>query len=410
MNNNREIYLDIKGDFPVFERELDLVYLDHAATSQKPEMVVDVLKEQMLFENGSPHRGAHRMSVLATEIYNKGRNAVREFIHARRSEEIIFTKNATESLNLIAYSYGLHSIGKEDEILVAISAHHSNFVPWQMVAEKTGASLKYLMVDEFGDIPDSEISKINEKTKLVAFSWISNGIGTKVDAQRIIEKAHEVGAVAVVDAAQIAGHEPIDVQAVDADFLVFSGHKMFAPQGIGVLYGKYDLLDKMPPFLTGGDMIEYVSCEGTTFAKVPERFEAGTQNVTGVRGLTAAIDYVLSIGLDRISVHESALTSYAVEQLKKLPFVTVYGAESVEKRGALVIFNIEGIHPHDVASILDEEGIAIRAGHHCTQPLMKHLGLGASCRASFSIYNGTEDIDTLVKGIKRVREVFGYDD
>jgi len=410
LNNNREIYLDIKGDFPVFERELDLVYLDHAATSQKPEMVVDVLKEQMLFENGSPHRGAHRMSVLATEIYNKGRNAVREFIHARRSEEIIFTKNATESLNLIAYSYGLHSIGKEDEILVAISAHHSNFVPWQMVAEKTGASLKYLMVDEFGDIPDSEISKINEKTKLVAFSWISNGIGTKVDAQRIIEKAHEVGAVAVVDAAQIAGHEPIDVQAVDADFLVFSGHKMFAPQGIGVLYGKYDLLDKMPPFLTGGDMIEYVSCEGTTFAKVPERFEAGTQNVTGVRGLTAAIDYVLSIGLDRISVHESALTSYAVEQLKKLPFVTVYGAESVEKRGALVIFNIEGIHPHDVASILDEEGIAIRAGHHCTQPLMKHLGLGASCRASFSIYNGTEDIDTLVKGIKRVREVFGYDD
>lgn len=410
MNNNREIYLDIKGDFPVFERELDLVYLDHAATSQKPEMVVDVLKEQMLFENGSPHRGAHRMSVLATEIYNKGRNAVREFIHARRSEEIIFTKNATESLNLIAYSYGLHSIGKEDEILVAISAHHSNFVPWQMVAEKTGASLKYLMVDEFGDIPDSEISKINEKTKLVAFSWISNGIGTKVDVQRIIEKAHEVGAVAVVDAAQIAGHEPIDVQAVDADFLVFSGHKMFAPQGIGILYGKYDLLDKMPPFLTGGDMIEYVSCEGTTFAQVPERFEAGTQNVTGVRGLTAAIDYVLSIGLDRISVHESALTSYAVEQLKKLPFVTVYGAESVEKRGALVIFNIEGIHPHDVASILDEEGIAIRAGHHCTQPLMKHLGLGASCRASFSIYNGTEDIDTLVKGIKRVREVFGYDD
>lgn len=410
MNNNREIYLDIKGDFPVFERELDLVYLDHAATSQKPEMVVDVLKEQMLFENGSPHRGAHRMSVLATEIYNKGRDAVREFIHARRSEEIIFTKNATESLNLIAYSYGLHFIGKEDEILVAISAHHSNFVPWQMVAEKTGASLKYLMVDEFGDIPDSEISKINEKTKLVAFSWISNGIGTKVDAQRIIEKAHEVGAVAVVDAAQIAGHEPIDVQAVDADFLVFSGHKMFAPQGIGILYGKYDLLDKMPPFLTGGDMIEYVSCEGTTFAQVPERFEAGTQNVTGVRGLTAAIDYVLSIGLDRISVHESALTSYAVEQLKKLPFVTVYGAESVEKRGALVIFNIEGIHPHDVASILDEEGIAIRAGHHCTQPLMKHLGLGASCRASFSIYNGTEDIDTLVKGIKRVREVFGYDD
>ena len=279
-----------KKRFPILEADSKLVYLDHAATSQKPIGVLDAVRHQMANENGSPHRGAHMLSVKATEIYDSGRRIVAEFIGARRPEEIIFTKNATESLNLIAYSYGLNFLKTGDEIVILISSHHSNIVPWQMVAEKTGAVLTYLEVDENGLLPDSELNKISNQTKIVTFPWISNGIGTKVKPQKLIDKAHAHGAIAIVDAAQAAGHEKIDVTAIDADFLVFSGHKMFAPQGIGVLFGKHALLDKMPPFLRGGDMIEYVTRQKTTFEEVPKRFEAGTQNVGGVKGLVAAID------------------------------------------------------------------------------------------------------------------------
>lgn len=399
-----------KKRFPILEADSKLVYLDHAATSQKPIGVLDAVRHQMANENGSPHRGAHMLSVKATEIYDSGRRIVAEFIGAKRPEEIIFTKNATESLNLIAYSYGLNFLKTGDEIVILISSHHSNIVPWQMVAEKTGAVLTYLEVDENGLLPDSELNKISNQTKIVTFPWISNGIGTKVKPQKLIDKAHAHGAIAIVDAAQAAGHEKIDVTAIDADFLVFSGHKMFAPQGIGVLFGKHALLDKMPPFLRGGDMIEYVTRQKTTFEEVPKRFEAGTQNVGGVKGLVAAIDFINEIGLENIEKHERMLSEYLINALKALPFIKIYGPSNLEDRGALVVFNVEGVHPHDVSSILDDYGIAIRAGHHCTQPLMDHLGIGATCRVSYSLYNSKSDVDQLVKGLYEVRRVFGYVD
>ncbi len=399
-----------KAFFPIFEVHPKLVYLDHAATSQKPKSVIESIKTQMTSENGSPHRGAHMLSVEATKIYDEGRKVVRGFIGAEKPDEIIFTKNATESLNLIAYSYGLTFLKPNDEIAILISSHHSNIVPWQMVAERTGARLVYLEVDENGFLMDTELEKISEKTKIVTFPWISNGIGTRVEPEPIIVKAHQMGAIAIVDAAQVAGHEKIDMKLLKADFLVFSGHKMFGPQGIGVLYGRHEILKKMPPFLMGGDMIEYVTLHKTTYAEVPERFEAGTQNVSGVRGLVAAIRFIEQIGVESIAKHEFELSEYLMESLKKLKFVTVYGPEEAVNRGGLVVFNVEGVHPHDVATILDGYGVAIRAGHHCTQPLMQFLGISASCRASYSIYNSKEDIDQLIKGLYETRRVFGYDD
>lgn len=412
MNEMNEEVLErtYKSYFPVFEVHPNLIYLDHAATSQKPLSVIESIRHQMISENGSPNRGAHKLSVKATEIYDGGRRKVIDFIGGIDPREIVFTKNATESLNLIAYSYGMSFLKKDDEIAILISAHHSNIVPWQVVAQKTGAKLVYLLVDREGKLPESELNKINEHTKIVTFPWISNGIGTRVAPKKLIKRAHEMGAIAIVDAAQVAGHERINIIELDADFLVFSGHKMFGPQGIGVLYGKYELLEKMPPFLTGGDMIEYVTCFETTYEEVPKRFEAGTQNVSGVKGLVAAIDFIEGIGIHSIQVYEHKLTRYMMERLKELPFITLYGPKALEDRGALVVFNVENVHPHDVASILDDHGIAIRAGHHCTQPLMQHLGLTATCRASYSIYNSEHDVDQLVKALYKVRKVFGYDD
>ena len=398
-----------KSCFPVFEAHPDLVYLDHAATSQKPSSVIEAIRQQMTSENGSPNRGAHKLGVTATQIYDGGRQRVIDFIGGNDPREIVFTKNATESLNLVAYSYGMAFLKADDEIAILISAHHSNIVPWQIVAQKTSAKLVYLLVDHEGKLPESELEKINKRTKIVTFPWISNGIGTRIDPKKLIEKAHEMGAIAIVDAAQVAGHERVNVTELDVDFLVFSGHKMFGPQGIGVLYGKYELLKEMPPFLTGGDMIEYVTCFETTYEEVPKRFEAGTQNVSGVKGLIAAIDFIESIGIDSIQNHERKLTQYMIKQLKALPFITLYGPEKLEDRGALVVFNVENVHPHDVASILDDYGIAIRAGHHCTQPLMQHLELTATCRASYSIYNSESDVDQLIKALYKVRTVFGYD-
>ncbi|GAU76803.1 SufS family cysteine desulfurase [Fusibacter sp. 3D3] len=408
--NEKALESAYRAHFPVFRVHPDLIYLDHAATSQKPLSVVEAIQNQMVSENGSPHRGAHQLSVKSTEIYEGGRQQVMAFIGGLDPREIVFTKNTTESLNLIAYSYGMTFLKPKDEIAILISSHHSNIVPWQVVSQKTGAKLVYLLVDQEGKLPETELKKINERTQIVTFPWVSNGIGTKLEPRQLIKKAHEMGAIAIIDAAQVAGHERINVIELDADFLAFSGHKMFAPQGIGVLYGKYELLDKMPPFLTGGDMIEYVTCFETTYEAVPKRFEAGTQNVSGVKGLVAAIDFIEQIGLDAIKTHEHKLTQYMMMRLKELSFITIYGPETLNDRGALVVFNVEGIHPHDVASILDDHGIAIRAGHHCTQPLMQHLGLTATCRASYSIYNSERDVDDLVKALYKVRQVFGYDD
>ncbi len=397
-----------KSLFPIFTQHPSLIYLDHAATSQKPAMVIERMRQYLEESNGSPHRGAHLLSVEATRQYDYGRGRVVEFIKARRQEEIIFTKNATEALNLIAFSYGLNTLKSGEEIVIAITSHHSNIVPWQMVAKQTGAVLKYLYIDAEGDFLPGELDKITSNTKIVTFPWISNGLGSIHDVKLLVDKAHEMGAIAVVDAAQAIGHLHVDVVAINADFLVFSGHKMYGPTGIGVLYGKYHLLNEMPPFMTGGDMIEYVEEQSTTFAEVPERFEAGTQHVEGVVGLVAAIDFIESVGVDKLREKESRIARYAMKKLGELPYITVLGPREGRERGALIAFEVEGIHPHDMASLLDQKGIAIRAGHHCTQPMMKYLGISASCRVSFSIYNYVEEIDALLEAIKYAREVFGY--
>ncbi|MDH8678041.1 SufS family cysteine desulfurase [Fusibacter bizertensis] len=397
-----------KSFFPIFEQHPSLIYLDHAATSQKPSMVIERMRQYLEESNGSPHRGAHLLSVEATRQYDYGRGKVAEFIGANSEREIVFTKNATEALNLIAFSYGRTFVDSGDEIVIAITSHHSNIVPWQQIAKEKGAILKYLYVDQEGDFLPGEIDKITPRTKIVAFPWISNGLGCIHDPERLTKRAHEFGAVVVLDAAQAIAHMPVDVKEMGIDFLVFSGHKMYGPTGVGVLYGKYELLEVMPPFLTGGDMIEYVEEQETTFATVPERFEAGTQHVEGVVGLVAAIDFIASIGLEEIALKEQRITKYAMKKLSELKCVQIYGPKIDKDRGALVTFNVEGIHPHDMATLLDQKGIAIRAGHHCTQPLMKYLEITASCRASFSIYNYVEEIDALVEGILYAREVFGY--
>ena len=399
---------DHKSLFPIFKEHPSLIYLDHAATSQKPQVVIDRMSDYLEMSNGSPHRGSHLLSVRSTELYDTGRQRVADFIGANRPEEIVFTKNATEALNLIAYSYGRSNLSSGDEIVIAITSHHSNIVPWQMVAKETGAVLKYLYTDQQGVFLEGELNKITNRTKIVTFPWISNGLGCIHDASALIELAHKFGALAVVDAAQAVGHMQVDVVQLNADFLVFSGHKMYGPTGIGVLYGKYEHLKAMPPFLYGGDMIEYVEEQTTTYAAVPERFEAGTQHVEGVVGLIAAMEFIESIGVANIRQKEHRISQYAVDRLSRLPFVKVWGPAKGKERGALVAFEVEGIHPHDVASLLDEKGVAIRAGHHCTQPMMRHLGISASCRASFSIYNHIEEVDALIEALHYVREVFGY--
>lgn len=385
-----------KSDFPILKAYPDLVYLDNAATSQKPQMVIDGIKKYYETMNGSPHRGAHQLSVRSTELYNEGREKVRNFIKADRIEEIIFTRNATEALNLIAYAYGHTAKGN---IVLSITNHHSNILPFQGL----DVELRYLYCDENGYISDEELKKIDEDTWMVSIPMISNGLGVKHDVKRIFKRANQYGAIKLLDAAQAVGHEDIDVEALDVDLLVFSGHKMFGPQGIGVLYGKYDLLNRFKPFLSGGDMIEYVTEQESTFQDLPERLEAGTQNVEGVFGLSLAIDYIEKIGIEKIQAYEKKITQLAYDTLKSLDFIEVYGNEN---RGSLVTFNVKDVHPHDVASILDFHHIAIRAGHHCCQPLMHYMKTQSTCRVSFSIFNTEEDIQQLVKGLEAVKAVF----
>lgn len=398
-----------KKDFPIFEREPDMVYLDSAATTHKPQAVIRAIADQLAYQNGSPHRGAHKGSVTATQLYVHAKQKVAAFIHAANEDQIIFTKNATEALNLIAYSYGLNQVKAHQNMVVAITAHHSNLVPWQMVAKQTGAELRFLYIDQTGAFTPESLAHIDTNTALVAFPIISNAYGIVHPVESLISAAKAVGAVTVLDAAQAVGHMPIDVQHWDCDFLVFSGHKLFAPQGIGVLYGKQSSLENLKPFLLGGDMIAYVTEQDTDFADLPNRLEAGTQNVTGAVGLAAAIDYIDSIGLSHIQAHEQSLVAYALKQLKELPWIRIIGPADSSLRGGLISFEVEDIHPHDVASLLDERGIAIRAGHHCCQPLMAFLKVPASCRISFSIYNDQQDVDALIVGLKSIREVFGYE-
>ncbi|MFL0269116.1 cysteine desulfurase [Candidatus Clostridium radicumherbarum] len=409
----REFKVDeIRKDFPILSQTVNdkpLVYLDNAATTHKPIQVLEAMSAYHHLHNGNPHRGAHYLSVKATEDYENTREKVRKFINAASTKEIIFTKNATESLNLLAYSYGMNFINTGDEIVLCISEHHSNLVPWQKVAKAKGAVLKFMYLSSDYRLTMEEVkAKITDKTKLVSLAFMSNVLGTIYPVREVAEYAHSKGAVVIVDGAQAVPHMKVDVRAIDADFFVFSGHKMLAPMGIGVLYGKESLLEKMPPFLMGGDMIEYVEEQDTTFAELPFKFEAGTQNVEGAVGLSGAIDYLESIGLDKIHEYELQLTGYALEKMRELPNIKIYGPTDLENRGGVISFSIDGCHPHDTASIVDTYGVAIRAGHHCAQPLMKYLGAPATSRASFYFYNTKKEIDIFIESLKSVRKWLGY--
>lgn len=353
--------MDIKKDFPLLENR-NIAYLDSGATSQKPIQVINSIKEFYETKNANPHRGAYGLSIEATEIYESTREKIAKFINAKNSNQIIFSKNATESLNLLAYSYGLENIKKDDEICISIMEHHSNLVPWQKVAKTKQAKLNYMYINKDFEISDKEIEeKITDKTKIVGITHVSNVLGTINNIQKIIEYAHKKGAIVIVDASQSIPHMKIDVQKLDCDFLVFSGHKMLSPLGIGVLYGKQELLENMTPFLMGGDMIEYVYEQDTTFAPLPNKFEAGTQNVEGVIGLGAAIDYIQNIGYNKLQEIESEVVGYAIEELKKIDYLSLYLTPNLKNHTGVISFNIKGIHPHDTASILDQEGVCVRS-------------------------------------------------
>ena len=396
------------NDFPILRSRMNghpLAYLDNSATTQKPESVVRSICGYYGGCNANPHRGVYELSVKATKVYEDARRKVARFINAKSTQEIIFTKNATESLNLIAYSYGLTNLRGGDEILITIAEHHSNLVPWQRVAKATGATLNYIYLSADGNLSAEDIDKkLTRRTKILAVTQTSNVLGIVNDVKALAERAHEVGAVIVVDGSQSVPHIPVDVQDLGADFLAFSGHKMLSPMGVGVLYGKKEILDAMPPFLSGGDMIEYVEEQTTTYAELPQKFEAGTQNVGGAAGLSAAIDYLQGVGFETIERIEHELTTYAIDELKRLPYVELYGCEAANKIG-IVSFNVKDVHPHDVATILDAAGVAIRAGHHCAQPLIKYLGQNATCRASFYFYNTRRDVERLIETLQTVRSV-----
>ena len=404
---------DYIKDFPLLHTQMNgkpIAYLDNGATTQKPEQVIKSLCGYYGGCNANPHRGAYELSVKATDIYENARARVAKFIGAPRPETIIFTRNATESLNLVAYSYGLTNVQQGDEIVITVAEHHSNLVPWQHVAQAKGATLKYIYLTDDANLSDEDIeTKITEKKKIVAVTQVSNVLGLVNDVKKVVKKAHSVGAICVVDGSQSVPHMKVDVQDIDADFFAFSGHKMLSPMGIGVLYGKYELLDDMPPFLMGGDMIEYVEEQHTDFAEVPAKFEAGTQNVGGATGLSAAIDYLEGVGFDTVEAIEKDLVDYALPQLRELPYIELYGCDSRrDNKTGIITFNVKDVHPHDVATILDSYGVAVRAGHHCAQPLMQYLGQNATCRASFYFYNTREDVDRWIAALKQVRKVLGY--
>lgn len=401
---------DYKKDFPLLQ-DSQVAYLDNAATAQRPVSVLQAEKDFYEKYNANPLRGLYELGMEATDRYEEARDTVRDFLHAKKSCEIIFTRNTTESINLVAYSYGLNNLKAGEELLVGIDSHHSNLLPWQMVARQTGASLKFLECEMDGSFTEEAIEKaVTPKTKLAAITHVSNVIGRVNPVEKIIKKVHDVGGVVLVDGAQSAPHIPIDVQEMDADFLAFSGHKLMAPMGIGVLYGKEALLNDMPPFLTGGEMIESVTREGAVFAQLPHKFEAGTVNGGGAWGLKAAIDYMKSIGFDAIEKKENALTALAMEEMKKIPHLHIIGSEDPKEHNGILNFTIDGVHPHDIASILDEAHVDVRAGHHCAQPLLAHLGVMVTTRASISFYNTEEDVQRLVTQLKKIRRLMGYDE
>ena len=400
-------------DFKILDQNVNqkrLVYLDNAATTQKPMQVIEAESDYYKSYNANPHRGAHTLSIKATEAYENTREKVAKFINASSSREIIFTKNTTEALNLIAYTYAFQNLNKDDEVVICISEHHSNLIPWQQMCKYKQAKLKYMYVNKESILSDDEINtKITDRTKLVCIAHATNTYGVINPIEKVIKKAHSKGAKVVIDAAQSIPHMKEDVQKLDCDFMAFSGHKMLALMGVGVLYAKEELLDKMKPFLYGGDMIEYVQEQDTTYAELPFKFEAGTQNVGAVISLSKAIDYINDVGYDYILEQERKLTKYTIEELSKVPNIDIYGPKDVKNKVGVVSFNVKDVHPHDVATILDSYGVAIRSGHHCAQPFLKYMGLTATCRASYYFYNTLEDVDVLVEAVKNVRKVMGYE-
>lgn len=399
---------DYRQDFPLL-RENPIVYLDSAATAQRPDVVIEAEMEFYRNYNANPLRGLYSLGIEATDRYEEARECVAKFIHAASAKEIIFTRNATESLNLIAYSYGLSHLQKGDEIVVSILEHHSNQLPWRMVAEKTGAVVKYLECDRQGHISDADLqAAFSEKTKLVAVTQVSNVLGIRTPIEKIVALARKSGAVVVLDAAQSTPHMEVDVQKLGVDFLAFSGHKLMAPMGIGVLYGRKELLSEMPPFLTGGEMIQTVTRDKVVYAELPHKFEAGTVNGAGAWALAAAIRYLQEVGYEQIQKQELLLTTQLMDGLKKVLHVQIQGSPDPKEHCGIVSFTIDGVHPHDVSSILDADGIAVRAGHHCAQPLMQQIGVMSTTRASMYFYNTEEDIEKLLASVQTIRRRMGY--
>ncbi|MBC2300096.1 cysteine desulfurase [Listeria welshimeri] len=401
----------IRADFPILDQEINekpLAYLDNAATSQKPKQVIEALTHYYEFDNANVHRGVHTLAARATDAYESARVKVAKFIHAREVAEIIFTRGTTSAINLVVDSYAEANIEAGDEIVISYLEHHSNLIPWQQLAKRKGAVLKYIEIEEDGTISVEQAKKtIGEKTKIVALAHVSNVLGTITPIREIAAIAHKFGAVILVDGAQAVPHMEVNVVDLDADFYAFSGHKMMAPTGIGALYGKRELLDAMEPTEFGGEMIDFVELYDSTWKELPWKFEAGTPIIGGAIALGAAIDYLAEVGLANIHAHEQELVGYAIEEMSKIEGITIYGPKDASKRCGLVTFNLEGAHPHDIATILDEDGIAIRAGHHCAQPLMKWLDVSSTARASFYIYNTKEEIDALIDGLKLTKEYFG---
>ncbi|MBI5546393.1 MAG: cysteine desulfurase [Deltaproteobacteria bacterium] len=398
----------IRADFPILLSEVhgkSLVYLDNAATTQKPRQVIDAISGYYLQTNANIHRGVHLLSERATQAYEQARVKVQRLLHAADAREIVFVRGATEGLNLVASAYGRKVLREGDEVLVTAMEHHSNIVPWQLLCEEKGAKLRVIPMSDGGELDLQAYERLlGPRTRIVSFVHVSNALGTVNPARRLVELAHQAGAIAVVDGAQSAPHLTVDVQALDADFFVFSGHKLYGPTGIGVLWGKRALLEAMPPYQGGGDMIRSVTWEKTLFNELPYKFEAGTPDIAGAVGLGAAIDYLDRVGLERAARWESELLGYATLRLREIEGLKVVGTAR-EKAGVLS-FVLEGIHPHDIGTVLDQEGVAIRTGHHCAQPALERLGLVATARASFAFYNTREDVDRLAAGLARVKEVF----
>ncbi|HUK50004.1 MAG TPA: cysteine desulfurase [Terriglobales bacterium] len=400
----------IREDFPVLKRQVNgkpLIYFDNAATSQKPKAVIDSLDQYYREYNANIHRGIHKLAEEATLAHEEAREKVAKFVNARRTEEIVFTRNATEAMNLVAQSWGRANVAKDDKIVLTIMEHHSNIVPWQMLAKEKGARVEYIKIDENGKLRQNEIEQlIDQKTKIVCVAQASNVLGTVNPIREIGKIAHRNGALLLVDAAQSVPHMAVDVRDMDCDFAAFSGHKMLGPMGIGVLYGKSDLLREMPPFLTGGEMIKEVHTSGATWKEIPFKFEAGTPNVSGAIGLGAAVDYLRGIGMKNVHDYENEITNYALDKMNQVGGLVLYGPKDIANRVGVISFNLGDIHAHDLASILDEDGIAIRSGQQCAGPLMDFLNIPAASRASFYIYNTKEEVDVFITALEKARKLF----